>query len=699
MSSASVRAGRAHVELGVRDQLQKGLDAAQKRLKAFATSAAKIGAVVSAAGAAVLAPLMHSVYQFAAAGDAADKMAARTGLSTKAVSELAYAAAQSGTSIETVESRIHRLQLTLAQASQGSQSARDALSALGLSARALQSLTPDEQLSALADRLSQIEDPTTRNAAAMAILGRSATALMPLLSGGADGLAALRAEAKQLGLSLDDHAIAAGARFGDALARIKSAVTGVQIQIGAALAPSLTDLAERIWPVIAVTAQWIRDNQQLIKTAAVIGAALVTAGAAIAGLATGALVLKAVLAGVATMLSAGAVVLGAILSPIGLAVTAVLAAGTAFIRFTDQGQQMWARAKEIFGTLFEWIKQVFGGIAKAVAAGDLSTAAAIAWAAVQVVIATAVDWIANKLDALRGYFGDTFGAIVDSLRAGDLRGAVEIAMGGMIESWNNGIASLLGSWGDYLRSVVQTFAGIVQEISRMWIQTQGGISKGILGIAEKSQTWRERLAEMLGLSPETLKKAQSLGLGGGLGMLGLTAEQVTGPQTREMAEQAKAQIDEQNAQRHTAVEDKIGSTLTAFDRTLNRWTDEARARADAARDAQAARVQTATIRDADAHLADLLKKAAQLERPKPPDLKLPDLKLPALPDLDESLEYAANLPTIATSSSYAIQALFGGLAKGPEEETAKNTARAADLLRELNDRDKLRPRQAQLAFD
>jgi len=48
------------------------------------------------------------------------------------------------------------------------------------------------------------------------------------------------------------------------------------------------------------------------------------------------------------------------------------------------------------------------------------------------------------------------------------------------------------------------------------------------------------------------------------------------------------------------------------------------------------------------------------------------------PDLDE----ANALPSLATSSSYAVQALMGGLVRpaGPEEETAKNTAAMLEKL-------------------
>ena len=92
----AVRAGRAFVEIVLRNKVKQGLDQVAKQLGAFGKVTAAIGAGLTAASASIIGPLAAAVSHFSDAGDAVDKMAARTGLSTEAVSELAHAADLSG---------------------------------------------------------------------------------------------------------------------------------------------------------------------------------------------------------------------------------------------------------------------------------------------------------------------------------------------------------------------------------------------------------------------------------------------------------------------------------------------------------------------------------------------------------------------------------------------------------------------------
>jgi len=106
-STSAIRAGRAYVELFAKDgRLVKGLQRASARLKAFAAGVTNIGMKAMLAGAAVTAPLLASVKAFASMGDKLDKMANRTGASVEALSELAYAAEQTGAGIDIFEKAV-----------------------------------------------------------------------------------------------------------------------------------------------------------------------------------------------------------------------------------------------------------------------------------------------------------------------------------------------------------------------------------------------------------------------------------------------------------------------------------------------------------------------------------------------------------------------------------------------------------------
>lgn len=106
-------------------------------------------------------------------------MSARTGISVESLSELGYAAQQSGTHMETLEGGVRKLQKFLVAAAQGSDSALSVLRDLGLTLADLGRLTPDQQFERIADRIARIPDPALRAATAMELFGKTGTALLP----------------------------------------------------------------------------------------------------------------------------------------------------------------------------------------------------------------------------------------------------------------------------------------------------------------------------------------------------------------------------------------------------------------------------------------------------------------------------------------------------------------------------------------
>ena len=71
----------------------------------------------------------------------------------------------------------------LTEAAKGSDHARDTLFQLGLSMADLRKLSPEDQFTLIADRLSKVENTTRRAALAMEIFGRGGTELLPMLEG------------------------------------------------------------------------------------------------------------------------------------------------------------------------------------------------------------------------------------------------------------------------------------------------------------------------------------------------------------------------------------------------------------------------------------------------------------------------------------------------------------------------------------
>lgn len=271
-SGRAIRAARAFVEIfGDDSKLRKTLAGVKDKLKTFAKGVAVVGAAAGAAVVAGLAAGTAAVFKFAAAGDAIDKMSGRTGVAADALSQLGFAAEQSGSDIGAVETGIRNMSRQMLQAERGSAEITKTLTDLGISFTDLQGLSPDKQMEVFADAISRVEDPGKKAAFAMQVFGKSGTQLLPLLNGGAKGIRELRAEADSLGLTIGQEQAASAAAFTDAWNRIKRAMGGAVIQVGASLAPMMTDLATRILPLV------VQAGQAVAVAAKVMGAGLLAA--------------------------------------------------------------------------------------------------------------------------------------------------------------------------------------------------------------------------------------------------------------------------------------------------------------------------------------------------------------------------------------------------------------------------------------
>lgn len=378
MSSGGIEAAKAFVRVYWEDSaIRRGIENTKAMLESTAANIGKIGAGMAGAGATILAPLTAAVFQFAGAGAAIDDMSQRTGASAEALSQLAYAAGQSGTDIETVEKSMRKLGKTVTEAKDGSKGASDALKAVGLSAADLSTMTPDEQLRAVADALAGISDPGEKAARAMDLLGKSGADMLPLMNGGAKGISDLMSEADALGLTLSGEQAASAAAFDDMWDKLKNTFGAVSMQIGAALAPAITDLMGRVVPVVAMVVQWIRENGGLIKGVAMLGVGLVVAGAALttfAGLLTGI-----------------AFVLGAIMSPLGIMIGLVAGLGVAIIQYFGGATNALNMLKDAFPGLLAPIQEVGGAILKFLNAGEYQKAAEVLWLGLKLAWVTGVD--------------------------------------------------------------------------------------------------------------------------------------------------------------------------------------------------------------------------------------------------------------------------------------------------------------------
>ena len=381
-SPREIRAGKAFVELGVKDHLQAGLNAARKRLMAFGAGLASVGLRFVAAGAAGLAAFGAAGKYFASAGDSLDKMSQRVGASVEFLSALGYAARLGGTDIEAMEVGIRRLQRTAYDAAAGSKTAADAFAALGINVKGADgSLKSTESLfTESAAALSKLTNNTQKAALATVIFGRAGTSLLPMLRDGAGGLEAAMQEAKRLGLVMSQQDAQAAAALTDDMFRLTSVLKMGLFRVGAAVAPVLRDVAQRITEVSATATEWLSRNAGLVVSVAKLTAVALAAGLGMVALGKAVSLAGTALGILGVAVSAASSLFAAMLTPIGLVATAAAALGTYVFIASGNAVKALTWLGKTWGELRAVAVDVLAGIRDALAAGDLGLAAKIAWA-------------------------------------------------------------------------------------------------------------------------------------------------------------------------------------------------------------------------------------------------------------------------------------------------------------------------------
>lgn len=411
--AAAIRAGRAFVELGARDEkFHKAMSNAEKRLNAFATSVGKLGAASIAVGGAVLGGLGAAAKLFADSADSMDTMATKTGMSVEAISELALGVKQANVEMGSLESGVARMQKVLAGAMDGDAGSVQALADLGLTIEELQGLHPDQQFERIADGIAAIADPAKKTAAAMGVFGRSGADLIPLLNGGAKGLQDMRARARELGLTMSTDSAKAGAQLADAFDELQMVTARTAAKIGEAFAPAMKAAIDIVGPLIAEFGKFVSQNPAVVM--------------AVGALAAGAVVLGSALVGVAVAAKLTAIAIGVLTSPVVLIGAAIGVAVGALLYFTGTLGTVGGAIKSAFSGAFEFVSGVMTSISQALKSGDMALAGEIGLAALEVVwrkgltsIIRLWDWFIKQVSKAGSY-----------LWAG-LRMSAELAMAGL----------------------------------------------------------------------------------------------------------------------------------------------------------------------------------------------------------------------------------------------------------------------------
>lgn len=204
----------------------------------------RMGMAATAAGVAVLLVFKKMVKVYVETGDMIHKMSIRTGFAAETLSELAYAADISGADITMLAKGVKNMAKVLTYASDGLETYAREFERINLDYKDLIKLSPEQQFFKIAEAIAEVENQTTKSAAAQVIFGRAGFQLLPLFEEGAEGMRQLAEDAHKMGIIFDTEAAAKAAALKDAQTDLKGSVQGLSIAILNDLIPVLTTVTE-----------------------------------------------------------------------------------------------------------------------------------------------------------------------------------------------------------------------------------------------------------------------------------------------------------------------------------------------------------------------------------------------------------------------------------------------------------------------
>lgn len=233
----------AKLEAGMR-RANKSLDGFGKKLEGLGRLSKKIGLAIG--GYLSMRAVVRGLGNAMDSVDRLAKTSDKLGIATENLAGLRHAAATTGVQINTLDMGIQRMTRRISEAARGAGEAKDALRELGLNAREMQALSPDQQFRRIADAMNGVGSQSDRVRLAMRLFDTEGVALVNTLKLGTDGLDKMQDEANKLGLSISRIDAAKVEAANDSFNRLQSAISGMLQRLAVELSPAFAALSDMI---------------------------------------------------------------------------------------------------------------------------------------------------------------------------------------------------------------------------------------------------------------------------------------------------------------------------------------------------------------------------------------------------------------------------------------------------------------------
>lgn len=407
-------------------------------------------------------------------------MSTKTGMSVEKLQEMQYAARFVDTELNTIVASMSKLTSSMTS---GSASAQAAFASLGVSVTdntgALKS--QEEVFWECIDALGKVANETERDAIAMALFGKSAGDLTPLIKAGSAEWNAYAEEAKKAGLIISQDGVSALGTFNDSLQRMEATFDGVKNQLLSALAPAFSAIADKVTEVAQKFSEWVQTDeaQEMLGNIAQTVMDLVTElgnnlQPAIDGILSAAKTAGEIISFIAQHGQELAIVLGTLTAavialkvaqlalniamlanPVGQIVAIVTAAVAAIVALTLVIIKNWEPIKEFFANLWDGIVNIFT---------QARDSLCQAWSNVS-------DWFKNLWDGVVNIFNAAKDAVVNAWNS--MPQFFQSIRDGIQNIWQNIDSWMTEKFGAAWEGIKRAFEPFVEFFRNIWETVKG----------------------------------------------------------------------------------------------------------------------------------------------------------------------------------------------------------------------------------
>jgi len=226
----------ARYAITAEDKTKAGINSVKKSLGGLRAPFAAFTAI----SGAVFGAFTKSAF---GAADELNKLKTQLGFSTEALSQYKFVAQQTGVEFNALTTGLQRMVRRVGEAAQGTGEAKKALFELGVDAKKLKDLKPEEQFEVLADAFANVENQGDKVRLAFKLFDTEGVRLLRTMEGGSEAVRALREEFARMGGTLEQDVADQASDTVNAMGRLRATFSATSVELIRIFGPAITAVA------------------------------------------------------------------------------------------------------------------------------------------------------------------------------------------------------------------------------------------------------------------------------------------------------------------------------------------------------------------------------------------------------------------------------------------------------------------------